>query len=277
MNYYMDFLSEEIEQDILWRYQSLCDDLTQKLGSMQQEIEELCNQTQFEPMVKIVNENIVLFNHGIYSVASQTFDEWIEGADSLVTAAEDIMEGDIAEDTARQIEQSIRDIFDGFWSSHPMGDGVQLDTSKPKIKGGDFDELKEIYTRFFQDIESTGKEVVNQIAEQGSENLTYEAIIPAFKAITEPMKNAFEQLLIKVDKAKEDNQNLKQQLNQTAIRVENERCVEKNEVMSCRYCGAEMLSNTKFCIKCGKNNGEEIQTNTKRIKTEAREQEKINH
>jgi|BioPla2DNA2_1021312.scaffolds.fasta_scaffold55625_3 predicted amidophosphoribosyltransferase len=24
--------------------------------------------------------------------------------------------------------------------------------------------------------------------------------------------------------------------------------------MNCKYCGAEMLSNTKFCIKCGKNN-----------------------
>ena len=95
-----------------------------------------------------------------------------------------------------------------------MGEGLQLDTSRPKIKGEDFDELKEIYTRFFQDVESTGEEVVNQIAEQGSDDPTYNVIIPAVKAITEPMKNAFEQFCTKIDEAKEDSDNLKQQQDQ---------------------------------------------------------------
>jgi hypothetical protein len=207
-------LSEEIEQDLLQRYQSLCDDLTQKLNSMEQELEELCGQTQFEPMVNVVNDTVTLFNDEIYSVADQAFEEWRDGAGSFSAASENSQAGDAAMETARQIEQSIRDIFDGFWSSHPMGEGLQLDTSRPKIKGEDFDELKEIYTRFFQDVESTGEEVVNQIAEQGSDDPTYNVIIPAVKAITEPMKNAFEQFCTKIDEAKEDSENLKQQQDQ---------------------------------------------------------------
>ncbi len=265
-------LSEEIECDLLQIYQSLCDDLTQKLNSMEQKLEELCMDTQFEPMVNVVNDTVTLFNEEIYSVADQAFEEWRDGNGSFSAASENSQAGDEAMETARQIEQRIRDIFDEFWSSHPMGEGIWLDISWPKIKDEDFDELKEIYTKFFQDVESIGDEVINQIVELRSDNPTYNVIIPAVKAITEPMKNAFEQFCTKIDEAKEDSETLKQQQEQTAVWVETESCVEKNEIVSCRYCGAEMLSNTKFCIKCGKNNDKEIQKNTKLIKTEAREQ-----
>lgn len=204
-------LSEEIEQDLIQRYQSLSDDLTQKLGSMEQELEELCGQTQYEPMVNTVNEVINLFNTEIYSVADQAFEEWRDGAGSFSAASEKSQAGDTAMETARTIEQSLRDIFDGFWASQPIGEGIQLDTSRPKIKGEDFDDLKEIYTRFFQDVETIGQETINQIVEQGNDDPTYNVMIPAVKAITEPMKNAFEQFCVKVDEAKEDSEQLKQQ------------------------------------------------------------------
>lgn len=207
-------LSEEIEQDLLQRYQALCDDLTQKLNSMEQELEELCGQTQYEPMVNVVNNTVTLFNDEIYSISEQAIEEWLEGDGSFFAASENSQAGDAAMETARQIEQSIKDIFDEFWSSHPLGEGIQLDTSRPKIKGEDFNELKEIYLKFFQDVESTGEEVVNQIAEQGSDNPTYNVIIPAIKSLTEPMKNAFEQFCVKIDEAKEKSENLKQQQDQ---------------------------------------------------------------
>lgn len=204
-------LSEDIEQDLLQRYQSLCDELMQKLSTLEQDLESICTETQYEPMVHVVNRTIELFNDEIYSIADQAFEEWRDGAGSFSSAAENSQAGDSALETARQIEQGIRDIFDEFWGAHPLGEGVQLDTSRPKIKGEDFDELKEIYTRFYQDVESIGEESINQIAEQGNDDPTYNVIIPAVKAITEPMKNAFEQFCTKVDEAKEESENLKQQ------------------------------------------------------------------
>lgn len=203
-------LSEEIEQDLLSRYQSLCDDMTQKLNAMSQELEELCTQTQYEPMVNVVNDTVNLFNNEIYGVAEQTFEEWIEGNGSFSAVVENSQAGDAALETARQIEQGIRDLFDGFWSSHPMGDGLQLDTSRPKIKSEDYDELKDIYTRFSQEVENVNQEVVSQITEQGDDDPTYNVIIPAVSAMTEPMKNAFEQFCTKIDEAKEDSETLKQ-------------------------------------------------------------------
>lgn len=207
-------LSEEIEQDLLSRYQSLCDELTQKLNGMYQELEEICTQTQYEPMVNVVNTTINLFNEDIYKVADQAFEEWREGDGSFSAASENSESGEAALETAKQIETRIRDLFDTFWGAHPFGEGVQLDTSRPKIKGEDYDELKEIYTRFFQDVESISEENINQIAEAGSDDPTYNVIIPAVKSITEPMKEAFEEFCTKIDEAKEDSENLKQQQGQ---------------------------------------------------------------
>lgn len=206
-------LSEDIEQDLLQRYRGLCEELTQRLNSMEQELEEICNQTQYEPMVNVVNETVMLFNGEIYSVANQAFEQWADGPGSFSAASENSQAGDMALETARQIEQNIRDLFDEFWSSHPMGDGFQLDTSRPKIKGEDFEELKEIYTKFFQDVQAISEEAVNQITQEGSDDPTYNVMIPAVKAITEPMKNAFEQFCLKIDEAKGESEALKQQQN----------------------------------------------------------------
>jgi len=204
-------LTEEIEQDLLNRYQALCDDLTQKLNGMEQELEKLCSQTQYEPMLNVVNLTVNLFNDEIYNVANQAFEEWVDGSGSFSAAAENSQAGDSAIETAHQIEQNIRDLFEGFWSSHPLGEGVQLDTSRPKIKSEDFDELKEVYTRFFQEVGDVNEETISQIAEQGNDDPTYNVIIPAIRAIAEPMKNAFEQFCNKVDEAKEESESLKQQ------------------------------------------------------------------
>lgn len=203
-------LSEEIEQDLEGRYQALCDELTQKLNVMVQELEEQCNLTQYEPMVNAVNDTISLFNEEIYGVASQTFDEWLDGSGSFSATSENSQSGDAALETAHQIEQNIRDMFEEFWTSQPLGDGVQIDTSRPKVMTENFDELKEIYTKIFREVEDLNEETVNQISEQGSDNPTYNVIIPAVRAITQPIKNAFEQFCTKIDKAKEDSETLKQ-------------------------------------------------------------------
>lgn len=203
-------LSEDIEQDLLSRYQALCDELTKKLNALEKELEEMCTQTQYEPMVKLVNETVNLFNDEIYNVADQAFEEWREGTGSFTATSQNSQSGDAALETARQIEQKIRDLFDDFWSSHPLGDAIQLDTSRPKVKSEDYDELKEIYIKFFQEVESVSEETVSQITDMGNDDSTYNVIIPAVRSITEPMKNAFEQFCTKIDEAKEHSETLKQ-------------------------------------------------------------------
>ncbi|WP_297775894.1 hypothetical protein [Blautia sp.] len=208
-NIYID-LTEEIESDLLTRYQGLCDELTQNLNSMFQELEELCGQTLYEPMLNVVNQTIELFNEDIYSIATQIFEEWTDGEGSFSAVSANSQAGDAALETARNIESGIKDIFDTFWNSHPLGEGIQVDTSRPKIKSEDFNELKDIYTKCSQEIDSIGEDTVNQIVQAGSDDPIYNVIIPAMLAITKPVKEAFEQFVVKVDEAREESEMLKQ-------------------------------------------------------------------
>lgn len=203
-------LSEEIEQDIEKRYQDVCDALTKELNSMVQNLENICNKTSYAPMVKCVNETVQLFNEDIYQLAKSVFEEWLDGNASFSAAVQTSQAGDAAQETARAIDGNIQDMFDNFWSSHPLGDAIQIDTSRPKVKAEDFDELKDIYTKAFENIESINEDSINQIVEQGEDDPTYNIIIPAIKAIAETIKNAFGEFGKIIDDAKETSEKLKQ-------------------------------------------------------------------
>ena len=203
-------LSEKIEQDIEKRYQDVCDALTEELNIMVQNLENICNETSYAPMVKCVNETVQLFDEDIYQLAKNVFEEWIDGNASFSAAVQTSQAGDAAQETARAIDGNIQDMFDNFWSSHPLGDAIQIDTSRPKVKAEDFDELKDIYTKAFENIESINEDSINQIVEQGEDNPTYNIIIPAIKAITETIKNAFGEFGKIIDDAKETSEKLKQ-------------------------------------------------------------------
>ena len=203
-------LSEEIQQDIEKRYQDVCEALTKELNTMAQNLENICNGTHYVPIVNCVNETVQLFNEEIYQLAKSVFEEWLDGNASFSAAVQTSQAGEEAQETARAIDGNIQDMFDNFWSSHPLGDAIQIDTSRPKVKAEDFDELKDIYTKAFENIESINEDSINQIIEQGEDNPTYNIIIPAIRAITEPIKNAFEQFGKTIDNAKETSEKLKQ-------------------------------------------------------------------
>lgn len=192
-------LSEEMEQDLLSRYRTLCDELTVILSQMIQELEELCNRTHYEPMVDAVNDTVSLLNGEIYDISNQALEQWLNGSGCFSATSEMSRAGDEVIETARQIEQNIKDIFDGFWMAYPMGEGIQVDTTRPTFKLEDFEELKEVYTRFFQEAEVIGEDVIHQMMEQGDDDPTYNLIIPAVKAITEPIRIFFEQPCVKAD------------------------------------------------------------------------------
>lgn len=204
-------LSEEIEQDIISRYQSVCEELKQQLNSISNEFAEICERTHYKPMVDTVNTTINLFDEEIHEKAEVTFSEWCDGEGSFKAAAEKSQSGDEAVGTAGQIESDIRDLFDEFWLSHPMGEAIQTDDSRPEITLQDFDDLKEIYTKCSQEIERIGEDAVNSIKEQGSDDPTYNIMIPAVTAITEPVTNAFEEFCNKIDEAKDECERLKQE------------------------------------------------------------------
>lgn len=203
-------LSEDLEQELLEKYRGLSEDLTQILNLAGRELDKICNDTQYEPMKNVVNKTIELFDNKIKEISNRAFEAWIEGEGSFTAASENSQSGEAALGTAKQIETEIRGIYEDFWASHPLGEEIQLDTSRPKVKSENFDDLKEIYTKVFQEVESKNEDILNQIKESGEDNPTWNVIIPAVKALTEPIKAAFEQFCTRVDEAKAESESQKQ-------------------------------------------------------------------
>ncbi|MCI8995392.1 MAG: hypothetical protein HFI30_06840 [Lachnospiraceae bacterium] len=209
-NIHLD-LSEEMEQDLVSRYGNLCEELTQSLNRMAGEMEGICQKTQYEPMVRVVNQTIMAFNEEIYRVSSQAFEEWCEGEGSFTAAVRNSQAGEEAGETAAQMENHIRNLFEEFWSGHPLGDGLQLSTGRPEVNTEDYEELKKVYETCFQEVETIGEETEAALVTDGEESPTYHLMIPAVRAVAEPVKNAFEQFCVKIDEAKEESERLKQQ------------------------------------------------------------------
>lgn len=204
-------LSEEMEQDLKEWYQSFCDDLSEKLRGMGTDLGNLCNQMQYKPAVDVVNKTIELFNGEISSRAKRVFEDWTQGEGSFAAAAQTFQAGDDAVETAKALENSIKDIFDSFWSSHPLGENIPLDTKHPKVKDEDFDELKNIYANVCREAESLGERIRNQINNAGNENPTYKMMHPAVEAISGTIKSAFDKFALQIDAAKEASTAKKQQ------------------------------------------------------------------
>lgn len=204
-------LSEDVEEGLKSAYQDFCDSVKDILGKMKEELEAICERTGYEPMVNALNQTIELFDTEVRDVAVQAFDEWCDGEGSFKAAAENSRAGDAGVETAQQIENAIRDMFENFWAVRSMGDAIQVDTSRPEVKGEDFEELSEVYNKYYQEIEETGEQALSSLADQGDDNPTYNIIIPAVKALFEPVKNSFEQFSGKIKEAEEKSEELKQE------------------------------------------------------------------
>jgi hypothetical protein len=167
-----------VEQDILIKYQSLCDVLTQTLNVMERDLLEVCSKTRFKPIVNIVNETISSFNGEVLTVAMQAFDEW-EGC-----------EGNL----------SIREYFFDFWYGHPLGETISIDCSRPNLKSDDINEMDKIGQIFKQKVMSIDEYTINIFSRTAEYSELYTMVIPAIKAITDSVEWWFEIYLAQVQK-----------------------------------------------------------------------------
>ncbi len=201
-------LSEDVQKELPQIYKEFCESLKMTLETMHGDLEEICKKTHYEPMVKAVNQTIEHLTGDIKERADSVLQEWLDGDGSFVKAAEHSRAGEDAESSAQAIESEIRDAFEAFWNLNPMGDEINVDTSRPKVEEQDFDELAETYQKVSNVIDEEGENKINELKNKGEDSPTYSLLIPAVIALYEPLKTAFEKFQEDIAKAKGDSQSL---------------------------------------------------------------------
>lgn len=201
-------LSEDTQQGIVTKYQSLCEDLNTKIDELFKQLEELCEKTKYEPIVNFTNSVTELLTGEVSNISRQTFSEWMDGEGSFTAASENSQAGEAALETARTIEREIQDLFETFWSA--PRDMIQVDTSRPEIGQEDFENLDKIYSDFAKNVEEVSESAHSGIQEEASSNPTYNLILPAISSITEAIKEFTTELSNKVNEARDESESLKQ-------------------------------------------------------------------
>lgn len=200
-------LTEELEQNVTKAYEDMTQGLITVLGTTKNELEELCNNTKYEPLLDVVNRTLRSFQEEVRSKATEIFEEWREGNASFSAAARFSEAGNAALETAQQIDGRIADLFEDFWSQNPFAEEIGVnDLSRPVIRDEDFDTLEEIYKKASEQVAEDGEQPVKQIQEKGKENPTYLLAVPPMTALAETLKNAFHRFTDKVKEFKEESQ-----------------------------------------------------------------------
>jgi hypothetical protein len=186
-------LSEDMEMQLIAEYKRLCEELSEQLQAMAMDLEKLCEMTHWELLVNMVNSTKQMFDCDIHSASKQAFYEWIDGGGSFRAFAKNVKADDEVVEAAISLESKVKNLFDDFWLSKPMGEILDIDTSCPKVREDDIKELNLIYEYHLKKIKNISEDAINRITYIGGKNPTFNIIIPAIKALTELVKNAFEQ------------------------------------------------------------------------------------
>lgn len=212
-------LSQAVEDGICNGYEEYCNNLKTELGKMKDDLEGVCNNTHYEPMVKMVQDTINLFEGNIRDAAQNAFKVWTEGDGTFEKAAQNSQVGGEGEATARNIDGKIATLFEEFWNPNPMGVLEKIDTDRPEVSENSFDELHGIYTKYQGNINGIGDDAVRMMKQLGSDTPTYNIVIPAIVALYKPMEKAFETIGSKIESAKSESAGFKktqEQRNQDA-------------------------------------------------------------
>lgn len=201
-------LTEELERNVTKAYEDMTQGLITVLGTTKNELEELCNNTKYEPMLRVVNRTLRSFQEEVRGKSTEIFEEWREGNASFSAAARFSEAGDAALETAQQIDRGIADLFEDFWGQqNPFAMEIRVsDLSRPVIRDEDFDTLEEIYKKASKQVAEEGEQAVKQIQEKEDENPTYLLAVPPMTALAETLKNAFHRFTDKVKEFKEESQ-----------------------------------------------------------------------
>ena len=186
-------LTDELEQEVYTTYENLTEALKEVLGTTKASLVELCNKTQYQPMVNMVNTMVDSFQQEVTPKARTIFQEWQTGDASFTAAARNSEAGSEAEAVAGDSERNIEEFFESFWIKNPFAEEIiGIKCIRPVIRDEDFDTLEEIYQKATESLEGEEEQAIGEIKRKGDDNPTYLLAIPPMEALAETLKKAFE-------------------------------------------------------------------------------------
>ena len=204
-------LTEDVESELIQNYQAFCDEVSGELKKMIGEAEKICHEVRYEPVTKAVNATVKIFNEEIHQESEKVFIAWLEGEGSFTAAMRNAQAGDDAIQTAKSLEKTIEECFNGFWQGKPMGDEFKTSTDRPKINDNDFEQLKDLYKDAGKSVKECCDNHRKELKQRSSEDKSYAVILPAIEAIGTTVEESFATFSKKIAEAKQQSGEIEKQ------------------------------------------------------------------
>lgn len=217
--------SEDAQTEIIGVYNGALTETQQQTSQLVEKMNILCEKTKFKPMLDIANEAIKFYCETLQEIIRNHFNEWVDSESSLQAFARTMEAGDDAVGTAQRLEAGLSNEIDIMFSVLP--ELLNIDTSQAEMAEEDYDELKEIVTKYFNAIEEISNQYINTIETNGEDNsafLTIKGVVSStlgdiqhsFEAMAEGMNSVREDFSAKLQSNKSNAETVNEQMKSVA-------------------------------------------------------------
>lgn len=209
-------LSDDLIQTVVDEYSDLKDNVMQGFKNLRGNLEEIIGRTGYEALVVMANNFIEQFGNDIKDSANTQFQAWLDGEGNFHKAMELQQAGGDASSAAGEFEKKLEEIFNEIWSSNPMGDSIEADTSHPVMKDEDYDDLENIFNTAYSEFDGYVQTSVSKMTGYAQDDSSYTTAMPAFYAVTTPVMSALEAMNSKLKDFRQTNASLTSMQSQKA-------------------------------------------------------------
>lgn len=186
MAYYNYFDIEEVKYNFYKIYSGFCEDLIKILDSLRDDLNELCQQTMYEPLIMHVNKMMSSFTYDLSEESSKQFEEWDN--------EEFDYDYNISYDDEQELKNSVRDAFDEFWGNKPFDTSIEIDIETPDITEDTLEKLDELYEKCLSDIEDVSDTTKRIVENEVEDYAIYGVLFAALNSISTPILEFFSNL-----------------------------------------------------------------------------------
>lgn len=179
-----------------------CDEVKNALKSLRGELEKICNETEYEPLINVLNELITKqINEEIPKIVDKILESWKTEAYEKHAKNMGIQS---ALTTAKTLDKDLYTLVKNLWQGKPLGEAIKAKTDTPEIDVTKYDYLKQQIDKAAKDLKANKDKHSKALKSDTATATTKGVAIPIIEAIFTPIENILIQFAAKIDKYKQE-------------------------------------------------------------------------
>lgn len=179
-----------------------CTDAKLSLKKLREDIDKICVETEYEPLITVLNELItVKINTELPKTVDKIADNWITNAYVAHAKNQGIEE---ALEVARKLDTDLSSLAKNFWKEKPFGDAIKANKMKSEMNAKKYDDLKKSFDNACKELSANRDKLSNKLKSDPNNSVTTEIAVPIIEAIFTTIEKVLNNFAANIEKYKEE-------------------------------------------------------------------------